>query len=276
MQLNLKNPSIKRIMSELKEFQKDPSTDYTATHLEDNLFEWHFTIRGPRGTEFEGGVYHGRIILPSEYPLKPPHIILLTPNGRFQTNKKICLSVSAHHPETWQPSWSIRTVLIALISFMPTPGEGAIGSLDYKPEERRLLALKSKSWRCPKCDKTNEEILSDQVLPENSDRNNLKNSSNIIPQDICFKVETQEQSLTGPTNSQKNEDTSPTTTSSSESTTNCTPTPQTDLNTTPPIPKPVSTNQQQQKVGNPYSNVLDLIILSLFVLLVALLYNRAF
>ena len=29
-------------------------------------------------TEFDGGVYHGRIILPAEYPMKPPNIIILT------------------------------------------------------------------------------------------------------------------------------------------------------------------------------------------------------
>ena len=33
---------------------------------------------GPQGTEFEGGYYHGRIILPTEYPMKPPSIIMLT------------------------------------------------------------------------------------------------------------------------------------------------------------------------------------------------------
>jgi len=28
------------------------------------------------------------------------------PNGRFETQTKICLSISNHHPEHWQPSWS--------------------------------------------------------------------------------------------------------------------------------------------------------------------------
>jgi ubiquitin-conjugating enzyme E2 J1 len=59
--------------------------------------------------------FAGRIILPTEYPMKPPNIIILTPNGRFETNTKICLSISGYHPETWQPSWSIRTALKALI-----------------------------------------------------------------------------------------------------------------------------------------------------------------
>uniref|UniRef100_A0A1I8FGD5 UBIQUITIN_CONJUGAT_2 domain-containing protein n=1 Tax=Macrostomum lignano TaxID=282301 RepID=A0A1I8FGD5_9PLAT len=97
-----------------------PTELYYAQPLEDNLFEWHFTIRGP------GGVYHGRVLIPGDYPMKPPNIILLTPNGRFEINKKICLSISGYHPETWRPAWSIRTALLALVGFMPTHGLGAI------------------------------------------------------------------------------------------------------------------------------------------------------
>ncbi|CDQ70029.1 unnamed protein product [Oncorhynchus mykiss] len=127
---------------------RHPTEHYHAQPLEDNLFEWHFSVRGPPDSDFDGGVYHGRIVLPPEYPMKPPSIILLTPNGRFEVGKKICLSISGHHPETWQPSWSIRTALIAIIGFMPTKGEGAIGSLDYNPEERRGLAKKSQDFCC--------------------------------------------------------------------------------------------------------------------------------
>ncbi|KAK2114041.1 Ubiquitin-conjugating enzyme E2 J1 [Saguinus oedipus] len=137
--------AVKRLMKEAAEL-KDPTDHYHAQPLEDNLFEWHFTVRGPPDSDFDGGVYHGRIVLPPEYPMKPPSIILLTlqniANGRFEVGKKICLSISGHHPETWQPSWSIRTALLAIIGFMPTKGEGAIGSLDYTPEERRALAKK--------------------------------------------------------------------------------------------------------------------------------------
>ncbi len=51
-------------------------------------------------------------------------------------NTKICLSISTHHPEHWQPSWSLRTALVALTAFFPTKGDGAIGALDYTPEVR--------------------------------------------------------------------------------------------------------------------------------------------
>lgn len=46
-------------------------------------------MRGPPGTEYEGGLYHFRIQLPSEYPFRPPSIMMLTPNGRFELNTKV-------------------------------------------------------------------------------------------------------------------------------------------------------------------------------------------
>ncbi|PIO65589.1 hypothetical protein TELCIR_12728 [Teladorsagia circumcincta] len=44
----------------------------------DNLFEWHFTVRGPLESDFDGGIYHGRILFPPEYPMKPPNVVILT------------------------------------------------------------------------------------------------------------------------------------------------------------------------------------------------------
>ena len=163
---NLRSPAVKRLMREAQELHKATS-EYSAKPLDDNLFEWHFTFRGPEGSEYEGGFYHGRIILPPEYPMKPPSIMLLNPNGRFELNKKICLSISGYHPESWRPSWSIRTAILAIIGFLPTKGEGAIGSLDYTPEERRLLARKSRSYSCPCCGLVSDLLLSKDTSCDN-------------------------------------------------------------------------------------------------------------
>ncbi|KAJ8444985.1 hypothetical protein Cgig2_029179 [Carnegiea gigantea] len=193
---NLKNPAVKRILQEVKEMQSNPSDDFMSLPLEENIFEWQFAIRGPCETEFEGGIYHGRIQLPAEYPFKPPSFLLLTPNGRFETQTKICLSISNHHPEHWQPSWSVfleilgyngllngfvpvRTALVALIAFMPTPPNGALGSLDYDKEERRRLAIKSREAP-PKFGSPERQKLIDEIhaymlskappVPENSEQ----------------------------------------------------------------------------------------------------------
>lgn len=146
-----KSPSLRRIQADVRELALEPSDRYHASPLENDMFEWHFTIRGADGTDFEGGVYHGRIILPPEYPFKPPHILFLTPSGRFETNTKVCLSFSAYHPELWQPAWGIRLILEALISFLPTPADGAIGALDWTSAERKKLAKQSQDFFCPTC-----------------------------------------------------------------------------------------------------------------------------
>ena len=39
---------------EYRELQKEGSDQYTAAPLEEDIFEFHFTIRGPSGTDFEG------------------------------------------------------------------------------------------------------------------------------------------------------------------------------------------------------------------------------
>jgi ubiquitin-protein ligase len=156
-----RSAATKRLMKEYAEIQSSPNYQYTAAPLEDNIFDWHFTIRGPEDSEFENGIYHGRIVLPPQYPYKPPSIYFLTPNGRFELGKKICLSITGYHPETWLPAWGIRTALIALISFMTTEGKDAVGALDYTPEERRILAKKSHSWHCEQCGCKNSE----QLLP---------------------------------------------------------------------------------------------------------------
>ena len=38
--------------------------------------------------------------------------------------------------------FTVRTALLALIGFMPTFGEGALGSLEYTADERKTLARK--------------------------------------------------------------------------------------------------------------------------------------
>ncbi|KAI0721553.1 ubiquitin-conjugating enzyme/RWD-like protein [Cerioporus squamosus] len=168
--LNKNNSAVKRIMQEARELANDPCTDYAAAPLEDDIFEWHCTIRGPPGTEFEGGLYHFRILLPSEYPFRPPAIMMLTPNGRFELNTKICISFTNYHEELWQPAWGVRTAIIGLQGFLPLKGTAAVGvgALEYPTAERKRLAALSREWVCPRCNMSNLEHLPDPPASESS------------------------------------------------------------------------------------------------------------
>ncbi|THC99994.1 hypothetical protein EYZ11_000573 [Aspergillus tanneri] len=153
-------------MKEASELTTSPSPHFCAHPVDDtNLYDWHFTLAGPPApSPYADGIYHGRIVLPATYPLRPPSFRFLTPSGRFEVNREICLSISGHHEETWQPAWGIRTALIALRSFMDGDAKGQLGGLDVSDEIRRDYARRSRGWCCDVCvgdggGKSNEEVL---------------------------------------------------------------------------------------------------------------------
>ena len=98
-------------------------------------------------TPYEGGYYHGKVIFPSQYPFKPPSIMMSTPSGRFQTNTKLCLSMSDFHPESWNPLWSVGTILTGLLSFMSEDGM-TTGSIQTTLEEKKAFARQSLAFNC--------------------------------------------------------------------------------------------------------------------------------
>ncbi|KAH0548244.1 hypothetical protein GP486_008049, partial [Trichoglossum hirsutum] len=145
---------------EASELANSPSPDFHAAPLDTDLFEWHFTLRGPPSGAYAAGLYHGRILLPAAYPLRPPSFRFLTPSGRFEVNREICLSISGHHEETWQPAWGLRTALVALRAFMGGDAKGQVGGMDAADELREALAKESRAWVCRACGgRRNDEIL---------------------------------------------------------------------------------------------------------------------
>jgi ubiquitin-conjugating enzyme E2 J1 len=150
-------------VKEAAELSQNPSPDYVAYPLEDNIFEWHFTLRGPPApSPFANGLYHGKITLPSAYPLRPPSFRFLTPSGRFECNREICLSISGFHEESWQPAWGIRTALLALRGHMDVEARGQVGGLDADVETRKQLAARSGAFVCSSCGKSNNAIIEEK------------------------------------------------------------------------------------------------------------------
>lgn len=78
----------------------------------------YYVVSGPDDSPYAGGYYLGRLVFPRDFPFKPPSIYMITPNGRFKTNTRLCLSISDYHPDTWNPAWSVSTILTGLLSFM--------------------------------------------------------------------------------------------------------------------------------------------------------------
>ena len=93
-----------RILSEIRDIYRHKiSTDQPFNLTNDeigirlspmrgNLLEFHFSFTGTEGSSYCGGIYHGRILLHPDYPRKAPSISVLTPTGRWECGKDICLS----------------------------------------------------------------------------------------------------------------------------------------------------------------------------------------
>ncbi|KAF9461515.1 UBC-like protein [Collybia nuda] len=135
----------KRLTKEYVAMQKEPPPFVWAVPDEKNILTWNFLIRGPPDSPFAGGEYHGVLLFPSEYPFKPPGIKMLTPSGRFQPDRKICFSMSDFHPGTWNPAWSVATILTGLLSFMLSD-EMTTGSVTSSDAHKRAFASRSHGW----------------------------------------------------------------------------------------------------------------------------------
>lgn len=138
---------VKRLQKELRALSKEPVPHIVARPSPNNILEWYYVLEGSEGTPFAGGYYYGRITFPSEYPFKPPSIRMTTPNGRFLTDTKICLSMSDFHPESWNPMWSVSSILTGLLSFMMDKSP-TTGSVSTTVEEKQCLAKNSLAYNC--------------------------------------------------------------------------------------------------------------------------------
>ena len=134
-----------------------------AEPLPSNLLEWHYVVRGPEDSFYKGGLYHGKLVFPSEFPFKPPSIYMTTPNGRFKTDTRLCLSISDYHPDTWNPAWSVSTILtgkstrigvcrfegakslLGLLSFM-LERSPTLGSIETSDWDKKQFAYRLKDY----------------------------------------------------------------------------------------------------------------------------------
>ncbi|KAK4703605.1 ubiquitin-conjugating enzyme E2 J2, partial [Phenoliferia sp. Uapishka_3] len=137
----------KRLQKEHQALEKAPPPFVYARPNESNILEWHYILRGPPDTPYHGGEYYGVILFPSDYPFAPPGLKMNTPSGRFSPGAAICTSMSNFHPGSWNPAWSVQTILTGLLSFMVSD-EMTTGSMRATDAERKQMAKESHLWNC--------------------------------------------------------------------------------------------------------------------------------
>ena len=141
----MEKQALQRLKREFALLEKSPHPNFVARPSDSDMLTWHYVLFDlPNDSAYAGGQYHGKLVFPREYPLKPPSILMCTPSGRFEVNKRLCLSMSDYHPETWNPSWRVETILLGLVSFMLDESDPATaGGIQSSKAQRKSEALLS-------------------------------------------------------------------------------------------------------------------------------------
>jgi len=134
----------KRVTKEIQLYQKD-NFSFPNLILQpcESLDTWYFIIHDLKDTDYEGGIYLGKVLLPPKYPFKAPDFQFITQSGRFEINKKICTSFTGFHNELYSPSWNIASMCAGLTSFMTDPDtieSKGLGGILMSKQERQQIA----------------------------------------------------------------------------------------------------------------------------------------
>ena len=136
---------VRRLTKELKKVQASPIPNVIIKPLDGNFFRWVFLLHNLPHPDYRDGLYLGRLEFPANYPNSPPDVVFISQTGRFETDKKVCLSFTSYHPETWTPGWTIETMMLGLISYMLSE-EHATGTIrGVWSSERVRLAKASRT-----------------------------------------------------------------------------------------------------------------------------------
>uniref|UniRef100_A0A4X2LKD5 Ubiquitin-conjugating enzyme E2 J2 n=1 Tax=Vombatus ursinus TaxID=29139 RepID=A0A4X2LKD5_VOMUR len=171
-----------RLKQDCLRIKKDPVPYICTELLPSNILECHYVVQGPEMTPYEGGYYRGKLIFPRKFPFKPLNISMITPNGRFKCNTRLCLSITDFHPDTWNLAWSVSTILTGLLSFMVEKGPTS-GSIETSDYTKRQLAAKSLAFNLK--DKIFGELFP-EVVEEIKQKQKAQDELRSLPQPLPF------------------------------------------------------------------------------------------
>lgn len=117
--------NIKRIISDIIEFQKNPPKGIHIDVDKLNCTNMKALIIGPKDTPYEDGYFFFSIKFPDNYPESAPKVQLKTIDGKIRLNPnlyscgKVCLSIlGTWSGPGWTPAQTLTSVLLSIQTLM--------------------------------------------------------------------------------------------------------------------------------------------------------------
>ncbi|XP_053519728.1 ubiquitin-conjugating enzyme E2 D2-like [Artibeus jamaicensis] len=112
--------ALRRLHKELTDINNDPPPMCSTGPVDDYMFTWKWTIRGPADNPYKGGVFCLNIQFPPHYPFMPQQIYFTTPICHPNINQRgyICLDIFRSQ---WSPIMTVSKVLLSISSMLCDP-----------------------------------------------------------------------------------------------------------------------------------------------------------
>lgn len=113
----------RRLIKELQAQRQHPNPHLVSLEpiSDDNLTTWHATFMGQEDSPYANGLFKLLIVIPDDYPIRPPTIKFRTkichPNINFK-NGEICLDILMAQ---WSPAWTIQSACTAIRELLVSP-----------------------------------------------------------------------------------------------------------------------------------------------------------